>query len=119
MDRVFGQMRRQAYPALNLWADDDGFYVEGELPGIDTESLGVVMSDGKNLTISGTRLKPEHSGEEYHRRERGIGDFSRTVALPEEVDIDAVEANYENGVLTVFLAKREENRPRNVQVEVN
>ncbi|MFT5524896.1 MAG: HSP20 family protein [Pirellulaceae bacterium] len=119
MDRVFGQVRQSAYPPLNVWADSDGFYVEAELPGVDADSLNVTVSDGKNLTISGTRSKPEYGKESYHRRERGFGEFTRTVTLPEHVDNEAVEATYVNGVLTIFLAKREENRPRDVRVNVN
>ena len=54
--------------------------------------------------------------DQYHRVERGYGAFRRSFSLPASVDPNRVEAGYQDGVLTVTLPRREETRPKQIQV---
>jgi HSP20 family protein len=106
-----------AFPALNAWNDESSLYVEAEVPGLGLEDLEVAVV-GDELTISGERRDVPEDGVAHHRRERGVGTFSRRVRLPFAVDAGAVEAQLQHGVLTVTLPKAPELRPRRIEVKV-
>ena len=122
MERAFGGhgLRRvsgSVYPPLNLWGDDDSLYVEAELPGFELSDLEIFVSGENQLSIKGERKAPEHEGGTWHRQERGFGSFSRMIELPEPVDTEKVTAEFTNGVLTITMPKREEAKPRRIQVK--
>lgn len=124
MDRLFGPVaapeRRTAvpaFPALNLWEDDDNLYVEAELPGLKQDQIEVTVAEGDQLTVAGERAAPAPKGCIWHRQECGYGRFSRTVTLPVVVDADRVEAHFESGVLTLTLPKSEMARPKRIPVQ--
>ncbi len=105
-----------SFPAMNLWVSDEGTIVTAEVPGIKPEDIDIsVVND--LLTISGERL-PEQVEENvrYHRRERGCGKFARSIQLPFAVDANKVEASFENGVLTINLPRKEEEKPKKIKV---
>ena len=123
MDRLFNRVfgaespyaRNGWYAPLAGWEDEQNFYVEVELPGVAKEDLELIAHDGK-LRIQGERKAPE--GERhYWRNERFYGTFDRTIALPESVDWEHIEAELTNGVLRVTLHKRAEAQPRKVEVK--
>lgn len=90
--------------------------VKAELPEMRREDIKVSFENNV-LTIEGQRtLKREESGETYHRVERGYGSFRRSFTMPATVDAGAVAADYKDGVLTITLPRREESRPRQIQV---
>jgi len=68
------------------------------------------------LTVKGQRSKEERSGS-YHRRERGWSEFSRSVALPDSVNVELVTATYKDGILEVHLPRAPEVRPRKIAIE--
>ena len=103
------------YPALNTWEDDDDAYVEAELPGVATEAIDVSVT-GNELIIRGKREVDEPADVQWHRRERAGGAFARTLALPWDINADAVEARLQDGVLVVKLPKAESAKPRKVKV---
>lgn len=104
-------------PALNLWQDEDNLYCEAELPGMELDELEIYLTGGNQLTIKGKREAPSHEKGTWHRRERGQGNFSRVLTLPQEVDADRIQAEFRNGVLCVTLPKREEAKPRRIEVK--
>jgi HSP20 family protein len=105
-----------AYPAVNLWEDGDGAYVECELPGLAMEDLEIYVT-GNEVTINGERkLVGPNEGASYHRRERATGRFSRTMTMPWEIEADKVEAKLHDGILTVKLPKCESCKPKKVKV---
>ncbi|MEW5986041.1 MAG: Hsp20/alpha crystallin family protein [Chloroflexota bacterium] len=104
------------YPPLNVWSGEDSILVTAEVPGVSPDSLEITV-DEDTLTLSGNRNgEPLAEGETYHRRERGYGDFTRTVQLPYRVEADAVEATFSKGVLTIELPRTEADRPRKITV---
>jgi len=109
----------RAYPLINICEDHDNIYVDGLAPGIEPEALNVSVS-GDQLVISGEKQPlPQNIKPEYiHRTERSAGQFARSLSLPAGVKSEAVQASYKNGVLKVILPKREEAKPKQIEVKV-
>ncbi len=123
MQREMGRMLQDTYqgltgefPSMNIWTSDESVVLTAEVPGLRAEDLDLTVL-GDTLTVRGSRRAEElKEGERYHRRERGTGEFVRTVQLPYRVDSAKVEAHYEKGILRVTLPRSEEDRPRKVKL---
>jgi HSP20 family protein len=113
--RIFGPPR---FPAINVWEGGDCLYAEVELPGVTQDGLEITVV-GTELTIKGRRPPLEGKNPSYHRQERGVGEFTRVLTLPVEIDADKVEAGLKDGVLTLTLPKAEVARPRKISVKAN
>jgi HSP20 family protein len=99
-------------PRVNVTESDAKIEATVELPGLSEENIDLTLTrDG--LVIEGEKkAEKEEEGKSYHRRERSYGYFRRTIPLPPNVvDQDKVEADFDRGVLTVTLPKREEAQP--------
>lgn len=105
-----------SYPPLNIWGDNDKFYAEAELPGMQLDHLEIYVTEENQLTIQGERRQRELDKGVWYGQERGFGQFSRTIRLPVKVDADKVEARFEHGVLFVTLPKNEAAKPRRISV---
>lgn len=109
--------RVAAFPPLNIHSGDDDVIITSEIPGIDPADVDLSVT-GDTLTIKGTRKPLEvKEGETWHRRERGSGDFFRTVQLPYNVEAGKVQAEYVNGVLKIVLPRAEADKPRKISVK--
>jgi HSP20 family protein len=102
--------------AVDVIENADGYLVKASLPGIKPEELEVTYNNNI-LTIKG-EVKEEKDVEDarYYMRERRFGSFSRSFTLPSNIQADAIQANYEQGVLTLTLPKAEEAKPKRIQV---
>jgi HSP20 family protein len=107
------------FPPLNVWEDENAFYVEAELPGLKQEQFHVTVAHRDEVTIQGERVEDESLKGTWHRRERGFGRFQRVLTLSAPVDADKVEAKLEDGVLRLTLPKAEEARPRRIAVKAD
>lgn len=95
---------------------DTDIVVKAELPDMKREDIKVTF-ENNTLTLEGERtFTREESGEKYHRVERGHGAFRRSFTMPANVDATRISADYKDGVLTITLPRREESRPRQIQV---
>jgi len=112
----FGLRGRRPFPAVNAWEDDKAVYAEAELPGLAMEDVEVLVM-GDELTLKGELKDMEKEGATFHRRERGVGTFSRVLRLPVQIDANKVEATLRNGVLTVKLPKAEAALPRKIELK--
>ena len=102
------------YPMINAWVNEDGLIVSAELSGVDPEEIDISVV-GDTLTLSGTRNGEDlPDGAEYYRRERGHGEFTRSLDLPFKVDVDGVEASFVNGILKLELPRLPEEKPRKI-----
>jgi HSP20 family protein len=112
-----GQATTTAWaPALDISERKDAYLVTVELPGIEPDDLEITLEDGL-LTIQGERhFAHDSSEQQFHRIERRYGAFRRAITLPAQVQADAVEASFENGVLQIVVPKAEEATPKRVQV---
>ncbi len=103
---------------VNLYRDDDRYVVEVDLPGFDPSSIDVSAEAGL-LTIRADRdTAHEDRGERWLIRERGSARVVRRLALGDEVDLDAIAADYRDGVLRITLPVRADALPRKVAVAV-
>jgi len=123
LDQMFEETRSPyqragagVFPLVNLTEDKENYYVRAELPGVKADELDIQVT-ANNIAISGERkIAEEQEGTRYHRREREAGTFSRMIGLPGDVDSEKVEANLENGILTVTIPKAEAAKPKQITV---
>lgn len=108
------ELQTGQYP-VDIREDNDHLIVEAELPGFERDEISVSIEQGV-LTISAQRRSEEQKGEQ-HLKERMFTRVSRRFSLPTTVDTDKVEAHLETGVLTLRMPKREEVKPRKIEVK--
>jgi HSP20 family protein len=115
-NRAAGGAMQRWIPPMDLTEAEGKYVIRADLPGLSEEDIEIQVKDDV-LTISGER-KSEHqdSGEGFYRVERSFGRFSRSLDLPAGVDVAAVTAAFENGVLEVRVPKSEEHEPTKVQI---
>jgi HSP20 family protein len=105
-------------PLVDIVENDRAITMKAELPGIDPKDVAVTI-DNNVLTLKGERhLEKEVKKENYHRLERTYGTFARSFALPTIVVTENVKADFKNGVLTIDLPKKENAKPRTLEVKV-
>lgn len=106
-----------AFPAMNVWSNDERLLVTAEVPGINPKDIDVTVIED-TLTVSGER-NPDQVGEEAHflRQERGCGKFTRSLQLPFAVEAAKVEASFKNGVLNISLPRKEDDKPKKIKVK--
>ncbi len=105
LNRLFNLSGTEGCPPINVYDTEDAYVVEALLPGVGTGDIDLSIT-GDTLVIKGTKpALPDVPEDRYLRRERGQGNFNRTVVLPDSVEPDQVAAKQANGVLTVRLPK--------------
>jgi HSP20 family protein len=105
-------------PPVDIYEDQHGIQLKLEVPGIEEKDLNIHVENNV-LTVSGERkFENEQKEENFHRIERRYGSFSRSFTLPNTVDTDKITADYNNGVLSVRLVKREEAKPKQIKVNI-
>ncbi len=122
MDRLLGGTfgeggRFGGYPPVNIYSGADGTVVQCEVPGVKRENLDISIT-GDTLEIKGLKSPPaDAESGRYRLQERGVGEFVRTVVLPEGVEADKVEAALTGGVLTVRVPKAPAAKPKQIEVK--
>ena len=105
-------------PAVDIYETPNELVVKADLPDVNEKDIDVRVENNL-LTIRGERkFEKAVSEENFLRVERTYGAFSRSFSLPNTVNAETIGAEYNNGVLTVTLPKREESKPRQVKVTV-
>ena len=119
LQRMFEQPFSQSWmPAVDIYEDAAGSIVlKAELPAVRREDITLSI-EGLTLTLEAERhVDTEVQRDRYHRIERSYGSFRRSFTLPATVDASGIEANYQDGLLTVRLPRREESKPRQIEVK--
>ena len=105
-------------PAVDVYEDEHNVTLKIEVPGIDEKDIDVRI-ENNTLTVHGERkIEKEEKEENYRRVERQYGSFTRTFTLPNTVDTEKVQANYDKGVLNISLPKKAEAKPKQIRVNV-
>ena len=105
------------FPAVNAWVTADEAVVTTEIPGVEPESIDISVT-GKTLTIRGSRNPEElKEGDSYHRRERWVGQFTKTVEMPFSIEATKVEAKFGKGVLRITAPRAEAEKPKKITVK--
>lgn len=104
-------------PPVDIYEHEGNIVLKAELPGVDPKEVDVHLENNV-LTLRGERkFGSEVTRENYHRVERSYGTFSRSFTLPSNADGEKISAKFDNGVLTVTIAKRPETKPRVVDIK--
>jgi HSP20 family protein len=106
-------------PPTDIFEEPDGIRIVLELPGLRPEDVKLTMENA-TLTVRGEKKQlAEEKTTKVHRYERSYGSFERSFSLPNTVDAERVTANFEHGVLTVWVPKAEKAKPREISVKVS
>lgn len=104
-------------PRVEVREDKDAIVLTAELPGVDKDGISVQLDDGV-LTLSGEKKQESEVKENgFYRSERVYGQFKRSFTVPEAVDPDKINAEFQNGVLKLTLAKKPEAAPKQISVK--
>jgi HSP20 family protein len=101
---------------LEVYETPDSLVVKALVPGIAPESLDVQFNQGV-LTIH-ARTEPPQANDDWtwYMREIGYGEYTRSLSLPTQINVDGVSSTFENGILTLTFPKAEEAKPRQIKV---
>eukprot|EP00792_Barthelona_sp_PAP020_P011312 TRINITY_DN520_c0_g1_i1.p1 TRINITY_DN520_c0_g1~~TRINITY_DN520_c0_g1_i1.p1 ORF type:complete len:138 (+),score=34.11 TRINITY_DN520_c0_g1_i1:53-466(+) len=101
-------------PVVNTREGESAYHIDVDIPGVKKEDISVDIN--KNiLTISGERkTKAEVKEEDYYKVETSFGKFSRSFTVPDNVDVENIEARSEDGVLEVVIPKIEESKTKKI-----
>jgi len=115
----FNPVRALGAPA-GLWEETDAYHIEMDVPGVTREDVDITLNKS-TLQIVAERKQPALSEAENQRKgwhdERAYGKVTRSFTLPEAIDPDSIEAELNNGVLHVSVAKTPEAQPRRIEIK--
>jgi HSP20 family protein len=124
MDRAFdtlwGEATAPNLPQIpvDIYERDGSLFVSASIPGIRPEDLDITVEEGV-LTIRGeTKQEWESNETKVYRREQRFGQFARSIQLPDELDLDRIDAEFQNGMVTVRIPKMEAPKPQSRKVLV-
>ena len=108
--------RTASIPPMDIYRTDDGMVMLLELPGVSPDQVDVTVEDGV-LTISGERRPAEGvEADQWVRRERAVGGFTRSLSLPEGVDPKQISAEFDEGLLRLTVPHPPERKPQRIQI---
>ena len=114
--QVFGTAARPAFMPMDAWRSGDVFHIEFDLPGVSTDSIDLDV-ERNVLTVRAERAQSNNDEAEMIAAERPRGVFSRQIILGDNLNLDAVEATYNGGVLHLTVPVAEKAKPRKISVE--
>jgi HSP20 family protein len=121
--RAFGDQQevspRAWIPPVDIYETGDSLVLKAELPGINPDEVEIRVEDSTIYLKGERKFEKEIKEENLHRVERSYGTFTRSFALPNTIDADKVNAEYQNGILTLTIPKHEEAKPRTIKINVS
>jgi HSP20 family protein len=104
-----------AYPPINVFQKGDDFVAVIELPGVSQSDLQL-EAKGSNIRISGKKSMGYDQKASAHRRERVFGVFDRTISLPLQIQADAIQAEYSDGILVLVIPRAASEKARTIKI---
>jgi HSP20 family protein len=111
-----GQAVKAWAPRMDVEETDKEILVKADLPGVDPKDVDIQIVDNVLTVRGGKEEKKEEKKKNYHRTERFVGQFYRSIALPAGTDADKVSASCANGTVTISIPKRPEAQPKKIAV---
>ncbi len=113
MDDLFGRARpflgpegRQWVPAMDVYETSEGIFIISEIAGVAKEDIHLTL-DGNLLSVSGVRKNPVLEPKiRMHQMELEFGRFERLIQIPVSIDLDGIQATYNDGILKIFLPRK-------------
>jgi HSP20 family protein len=125
LDRLFDDSWRTMWPTaagnalpVDLYETDSAYLAVFAIPGVSQDQINIRFENGV-LTVSAEIPQQQVENARVLIQERGYGRYSRSITLPEFVEVDKADAHYENGMLTLNLPKRPEAQPKQITIKVN
>lgn len=121
INRLFSDQNtaRPWAPPVDIFETDNELVLKADLPDVKMQDIDIQIENG-TLTLKGERkFEKDEKNKGFHRIERSYGSFVRYFTLPETVNTENVQAEYQNGVLVITLPKKEVAKPKTVKVQVN
>jgi HSP20 family protein len=106
---------RGPFPPINVFEKGDDILAIIELPGVEKDSIQIQFKEN-TIRISGRKDISYPEGGSVHRRERFFGQFDRTLSLPVQLDPDRIKAEYQDGILALFLPRAESQEQRTIKI---
>ncbi|PIE82724.1 MAG: heat-shock protein Hsp20 [Candidatus Contendobacter odensis] len=104
-------------PAIDIQEEENSFSIHADLPGVDIKDIEITMENNV-LVLKGQRsIRKEEESHNYRRVERVSGTFLRRFSLPDTVDAEKITAKCKDGVLELFVPKRNTVKPRRITIE--
>lgn len=104
-----------AYPPVNVFQQGDDLVAIVELPGVNKADLSIQAKEN-TIRIAGRKTIDYPENVSLHRRERLSGVFDRTIVVPMQIDPDRIQAEYNDGLLALFIPRAEKDKPRTIEV---
>jgi HSP20 family protein len=101
---------------VEVFEDENNYIFEFEVPGLEEKDIEISV-ENRILKVAGER-KTEEKSENGFRSERRYGKFSRSFRLPETADSEKIAANLKSGILTITVPRKEESKPRKIDVKI-
>lgn len=106
-------------PSVDIFENKNEIVLEAELPGMTADDVNISIENNV-LTLHGERrFEKKDESDNFHRVERSYGSFTRSFTLPPTVSSENANAEFQNGVLRLTLAKREEAKPRRIEIKAS
>jgi len=106
-------------PAVDIYENEHELVVKADLPDVDPKDLDIRVENHLLMIRGERKFEKKVNEENYLRVERSYGSFARSFTLANTVNPDAIKADYQHGVLTLSIPKREEAKPKQIKVNVN
>ncbi len=104
--------KRATVPGVNIVETDENYRLEMAAPGLKKEDFKVSINNDILTVSTGKKSENTVKNEKYTRKEFSYNSFLRSFTLPEIVNMEQINANYENGIMTLVLPKKEEAKPK-------
>jgi HSP20 family protein len=104
------------YPPVNVFQQGDDLVAIVELPGVNKEDLNIQAKEN-TIRIAGRKAIDYPQEVSLHRRERLSGMFDRTIVVPMQIDADGIKAEYNDGLLALFIPRAERDKPRTIAIK--
>jgi HSP20 family protein len=106
-------------PAVDILETDNELVLKADVPGVELKDIDIRIENGTLLLKGERKFEREEKNKGFHRLERSYGSFVRYFTVPDTVDTENVKADFQNGVLSITLPKKEIAKPKAIKVQVN
>jgi len=110
-----GVSSRGGFPPINIFQEQEHFILIAEIPGIKREDVSIEVNRNR-VRVSGEKKIEYGDKISVHRQERQQGKFDRIFTTPFHIDADKVKAEYQNGILALYLPPAEQDKPRSITI---
>ena len=119
MNRNVKQQVEQFSPRVDIADTEKAISLHVEIPGVQKDDVKISINEDRILSIRGEKRQSETiEGQQFVRMESHFGTFARSFTLSDSIDINAIQAEFNNGILQITLPKVEPEKPKSIEVPI-